>query len=304
MPSIKNENHNYITVIVVFFLPLLMYFYLLFPESKKLDLLIVKIDSGFFAAIDIYVFMIFIKIYTIAFLTIWFLTAKKWWKYFLLILILHLFYQLYYVLIKQQENNLIHSLQGLSFGIVLLIILLLIDKKFSRYSNETEQVITFDIINLIISSNQIKNISSQKQAVLNRLKVVDLNSAQKTSLLNKLKELELNLGKQKNEIYFFHRIKKTNLNSDLWMPIIILLALLLSISFRFITPDMKEFDLFFFKISSPLIDLKTYSWLIIQKLFNLILLLLWYFNCRNIMKYAILANIFIALLQLNTVFFW
>lgn len=80
---IKNKK-DFLIIIFIVMLPFLFYFYKLVPENIWIwPLGLLRNDNGYFE-FDYYIWLLFVKIFTLVIISIWFITCKQKWKNVLL----------------------------------------------------------------------------------------------------------------------------------------------------------------------------------------------------------------------------
>lgn len=86
--SIKNSElkRDLFIVFCVLIIPFLFYLYVIIPEEVlEFKILNFEIKSGCFDDVAYYVWLLFVKLFTLIILSIWFVTCQHKWKYILLV---------------------------------------------------------------------------------------------------------------------------------------------------------------------------------------------------------------------------
>ena len=103
----KAKKRIIIESVVVFFIilaPFLHKVYEIVPESETLTLLGFEINSGSWADVQTYAWLLFLKIVPLYLIFIWFLTCKHWWYHILMIPIIMYAFQLFEAVFDQDNN--------------------------------------------------------------------------------------------------------------------------------------------------------------------------------------------------------
>ena len=85
-------------IIALIILPLLMYLHNVIPDVKSYDFILFKLDSNYYKSLQIWFWVISIKLVFIITYIIWFSTCRYWWRNVLLVPLIYFITQLFYAL--------------------------------------------------------------------------------------------------------------------------------------------------------------------------------------------------------------
>lgn len=304
MPIQSKEklNHSLIITFLVFSLPLFMYIHLLFPDADSFMFFGFVIDSNGFDSIETYAYYFFVRIYIVSFLTVWFLTVKEFWRFFIAAIIVYFFYQLTEVVSSANYSVLEKIIIASVLGILYVYLVNKISRGISRLKISKVNTISFDILKIIIDSNRVKEVYQKKETNILSIDSQNQNSLNKNRLFDKLKKLEslLHLNQEDIEIAY-------NRNKKIFsIPLLLLIIPFLYNLHKFLPSNFDSteiVDLGIFKLESfGFISVSVFVYILFFKVSTLLLLTTWFLTCRYLWKYAILLNIAVVLFQTVNLF--
>ncbi|AIY14768.1 hypothetical protein [Cellulophaga baltica] len=291
----KHLELNLIIAIAVFCLPFLLYAYLLFPEVKVLNFWIFRWETIGYNKISILMYQFFLQFYVLCFLSVWFLSIKATWRYVILLNIIYFWYRTVLgVSIEFSIRSNIHEISIL-VGVIYCLFLYFLNGKIKLFSIQNISPESYDIIRILTQSIKEKNIFSNKQN-FKKNKNTDGNSKY-TSLIKRIKHLEILLDNS-NKIPFFHGSVKLRKKNDLFIWVMLLITPFLLILFNFFPSDSKTIDIYIIHYKTNFPSSRIFAYYFLNKVYNLLLLSVWFFTTKNILKYGIFFNIIIAVFQM------
>ncbi|MEH6537826.1 MAG: hypothetical protein V7719_15600 [Psychroserpens sp.] len=171
-------------MLVIIILPFVFYIYNLAPRTAKWKTTWFEIDSGFYDDVNMFLWLLSIKFFTILILCIWFITCSYKWRYVLLFPLLFESYKVIvgFKIVDFGHFNDVPYVNSLYLFVPLVVILFLIDRKTGYYKKKDsiQGAINTEIIKLSKFDMKIhKTIKSELSELSEKKDLID----QKTYLL-------------------------------------------------------------------------------------------------------------------------
>ncbi|WP_148307537.1 hypothetical protein [Cellulophaga baltica] len=166
--------------------------------------------------------------------------------------------------------------------------------KLSSLQNISPQ--SFDIIKILNHSIKEKSVFSN-MSVFKKQENIERSIGIK-NLHERIKHLETLLS---NTIKapFFQGVIKVNKKSNFIIGTILLVAPFLLFLYKWIPSNSKTIDLYMFSYETNFPNAKIFMYFFMNKLYNLVLLSVWFFTTKGILKYGIFFNIIMVVFQIT-----
>jgi hypothetical protein len=284
---------NLIIAIIVLILPLFCYTYLFAPQTLCVDLFFWKYEMQSYSSFRIFVFMMIQKLYVLLFVSIWFITISDWWKYSLLPIIMSLAYLISDMFFRELGYILIYFF-GILLGLMYITVLIFLSKKYQINAIEKVKILVFDMSKLLFLGLKEKKIFIEKRDNFNLEKFYSNTNFHQDKLNLRIKDLQSFLRYKNKSVL---NLKDGKDSYHLGFVIIILLSPILFF-IHYLTPaDTATINIGLFHYETNYIALRIFFYFFNAKLINLILLSIWFFTTKNILKYGIFFNIIIVFFQ-------
>ncbi|WP_158979188.1 hypothetical protein [Cellulophaga sp. L1A9] len=237
------------------------------------------------------------KLYVLVFISIWFITISDWWKYSLVPIIMSLAYLISDMFFRESGYTHIYFF-GIMLGLIYVLFLSFLSRKYQFNAIEKVRFLVFDISKLLFLGLQEKKIYIEKKDNFNSEKFESISNMHQNSLNFKIKNLQSFL-RYKNKSVLNLKERKESFN--LGLVIIILLSPFLFFMHYLAPVDTSIIHIGSFQYETKYLALRIFFYFFNTKLFNLIVLSVWFFTTRNILKYGIFFNVIIAVFQFVTV---
>jgi hypothetical protein len=291
---------NLIIAIIVFCLPLVIYSYLLFPKVDVIDFGFWKYELKKFSSLYILISVFVNKLYVLLFVSIWFITILNRWKNALFSVIIGVFIWFSEMFYKESNDILLSCFLGAVLLSFLILFLLRLSQKYKFHEIEKIKILFFDILNLINIGNDERQVFNNKNKITNLISIVRTDDNEKTSLYKRIQELEvfLKLSSKKSISTWIN-----NANSSIKAGIIFVLILSPTLFFihKIMPLDTAIIDIGAYTYDTKTSSLVVFFYLLNSKIVNIILLSIWFFTTKNIIKYGVFFNLIIAVFQLVSV---
>lgn len=135
----RNLKKDMLMVIILVVLPFVFFAYRLLPETQVWSNRFFAFDSGYFANVKLFAWMLFLKIMTVIVLSLWFLTCKHKWRYILFVPIIAEIYKVYlwFKVIDLDYDYIPEFYESCLYSIPYLAFLLFISKALGYYKNSS-----------------------------------------------------------------------------------------------------------------------------------------------------------------------
>jgi hypothetical protein len=155
------------TLIISLFalMPLFFNIHRMVPENiKMLDLEFLSIHNYGFPAIDILLWLLFIKSTFLIAISIWFITCQYWWKYAILSPIILVSYQIWEMFQEVQYIDAWGNLRAFPFVLFIILVLFMLSNyvKYELKVSELHNSISLELDELIGSMASLDNIEAIK----------------------------------------------------------------------------------------------------------------------------------------------
>jgi len=189
-----NSKFAYFLTIAFFSIPILFNIHRLVPNNiKYLDLKILSISSFGFPSVDIFLWLLFLKLTFLFALSIWYVTCQYWWKYAILSPIVLVSYQIWEMFQDVRYIDAWGNMRAFPF-ILFNIITLIILSNYVRYElkvSDLQKAISRELDEMIGSRAGGKQIDRLKEQ-FNMLRAISSNkrgtTSEKLDALIKLRE--------------------------------------------------------------------------------------------------------------------
>ncbi|WP_405265959.1 hypothetical protein [Cellulophaga sp. Ld12] len=296
VPQRRHLKLNLIWAILVFCLPLLLYVYLLFPEVKVFNVWNFTWETIEYINISNLMYYIFVPVYVLCYLSIWFLAITDNWCYMILPNIIYFWYQIVVAVSNEFAiSSIIYELSIL-LGIFYCLFLYFFKGRIKLSSLQNISPQSFDIIKILNHSIKEKSVFSN-MSVFKKQENIERSIGIK-NLHERIKHLETLLS---NTIKapFFQGVIVVNKKSNFIIGTILLVAPFLLFLYKWIPSNSKTIDLYIFSYETNFPNAKIFMYFFMNKLYNLILLSVWFFTTKGILKYGIFFNIIMVVFQIT-----
>ncbi len=288
---------NLIIAIIVFVLPILSYTYLFTPRTQQIDLIFWKYELQSYSSFHMFVYMMIQKLYVLVFVSIWFITISDWWKYILIPIIISLAYLISDMFFRESGYAFIYFF-GIILGFVYISFLIFLSKKYQLTVIEKVEILVFDISKLLFLGFKEKKRYVEKKGLFKSDKFYNKSDIDQDKLFAKIKYLQ-SLLIYKNRTFL--KFKKHKGSSHLIIVLILLFSPLLFFIHNLVYSENGIIEIGLFKYDTKFNFLKIFFYFFNTKLFNLIVLSIWFFTTRNFLKYGIFFNLILAVFQLVSI---
>jgi hypothetical protein len=289
---------NLFLAFIIFCLPAFLYFYLLFSKTTIINFCLFSYEVQNFKNAQYLIYFLSGNFYIILFLSVWFLTISDWWRYFLLPTIVFVIFQLYPIIedvIGVQQN---YAFVGLGIGVLYSVLLHLVHRKSKIYMADSIHMITFDIIKLLSNYSNEKRIVNLKQKFIANQGFEIPKDSERNNLNIKVKALESYLMQNGRFIYMPLK-KRFNFKIEYLIGVMLLIA---PFFLKVYTLIPLEFDgvlnIKSFTYDTKFSSLRLFFYYFNIKFLHIYLLSIWFFTTRTLLKYGILFNLVIAVVQI------
>ncbi len=298
IPHKKLLKLNLFLAILVFCLPVLLYVYLLFPQTTILDCWFFSFEIVKFKDVQSFLYFFLGKIYLILFLSIWFFTISDWWRFFLFPTIVLVFSQACTIFVGAFGVGENYLSIGLGLGVLYILVLHLLHRPSKIYRADTIHMLTFDIIKLISSYANEKKLVKLKQKIIAEKETETSIGNQIDRLNDKIRTLQSYVTHNGKFVYMYF-IKKLDIKIECLIAFLLLLAPAILNAYYFLPINSDGlFRVMDFSYDTKFESLRLFFYYFNIKFVHIYMLSIWFFTTRTILKYGVFFNIIIALFQI------